>query len=810
MKIARDGPGLVPFVLLGVAAGAFASATVVRGATPASTDFGMCSVVKYFDSAATQQRRTDVMRAAGIEFVRTDFQWRSVESARGTYNFTSLDTMVGLAEQNGLALLGLISHTPSWAAPITDHLDEWLAFVETTVRRYPQVRYWEVFNEPDLASFWGSTPDPVGYARLLRLTYARIKAIDSTLFVVSGGISSGGNNIEGGYNGKYVEPMFAAGIAGSFDAFGIHPYRQPHAPEESLYEANTSFPRKRTLEEMIAKYRALLDQHGCGDKPIWITECGYPAVPGTNGDHKGTDPNLGVSDEDQARFLPRCILLALQYGVSNWMWFSTQSLERDPMDREHWFGIIHPDYSPRPAYHALKTLRRAFPPGSVLLRDRHVKSPFYRTAWRRPDGQTVCALWLGERGAQALCDLTIVGDVSEAYDVYGNPITLRVTNLRAQATLSGDIIYIVGPDSVDARDVFAPTMFSMQPESRTVAAGGSADFSVAIAAQSAASVSYRWYKDGQPVVGATAATLTVDSLTEAHAGDYVTLVSVDGRTMASEPARLRVAPPEPGRLVNLSVRCWAGKGETVAIAGFVVADGPADVLVRGIGPGLVTFDVPERLADPVVTVFSGANAIGGNDNWSGDGGGPALIEVFHRCGAFDLAVSSQDAAMVMRAGGLHTAHVTGVGDGTGIALLEIYEASRGAGRLVNLSGRAEASGGHKAIIAGFVIDGNVPRRVLIRAAGPSLAPFELTQVLAEPALRLLNSKGELIAANKHWSAGADASAVAAAATSTGAFPFRAGALDAALLRTLAPGLYTAHVSADSGTGVALVEVYEVL
>ncbi|MBE2213488.1 MAG: hypothetical protein IAE82_06420 [Opitutaceae bacterium] len=412
--------------------------------------------MKWFLSPEAMDRLSKPILAANVDLVRTDFQWRAVEKTKGTYDFSGQDAMVAFTERKGIALLGLISHTPDWAAPITDHLDEWLAFVETTVKRYPQVRYWEVFNEPDLRFFWGSKADPAGFARLLRLTYDKIKAIDPTLYVISGGISGGGNRFDAGFTPQFAEPLLAAGIAGAFDAFGIHPYRQPHAPEESLYEPNTNNPRKRTLEEVIGAYRALLDKHGCADKPIWITECGYPAVPGSDGDHKGTDPNMGVGDEDQARFLPRCILLAFQYGASNWMWFTTQTAEKDPMDREHWFGILHPDGSPRPAYHALKTLRRAYPPGSSLLADQHTKDPIYRLAWKRPDGRTVWALWITDRTGEKTTTLSIKGKVLEAFDALGHPVRLRVNKGVVPAALSGRILYIVGPDAVEVRDAAVP------------------------------------------------------------------------------------------------------------------------------------------------------------------------------------------------------------------------------------------------------------------------------------------------------------------------------------------------------------------
>lgn len=415
-------------------------------------DIGVCAVVKPEVSSETMQKRISLMKAAGIDFVRTTFAWSLIEKTPGAYDFERVDLAVELAEKNGITLLAMLTHTPKWATPIADHLDAWLAYVEATVKRYPQVRYWEVFNEPDLEHYWGGPRDPATYARLLRLTYAKIKSIDPSLLVVSGAASSA-NDASGGYN-PYAERVFAAGVAGAFDAYGIHPYRWPHAPEESVYAANIRRPNKLTLEGVIEKYLALMAAHGSGDRPLWITEAGVTTYPGTLGpDGKRTTKrlNLGATEEEQAQFLPRSILLAFQYGASTWMWFTAQTAERDPEDIEDWFGIIRPDFTPRPAYYALKALRHAYPVGSSLLKDRYLKAPVYRLAWKRPDGQVAWALWIAARGAQTPCELRLSGKISESFDALGQSIPLTVTDGRTRAVLSGRVLYIIGPETIDLR-----------------------------------------------------------------------------------------------------------------------------------------------------------------------------------------------------------------------------------------------------------------------------------------------------------------------------------------------------------------------
>jgi hypothetical protein len=131
-------------------------------------------------------------------------------------------------------------------------------------------------------------------------------------------------------------------------------------------------------------------------------------------------------------------------------------------------------------------------------------------------------------------------------------------------------------------------------------------------------------------------------------------------------------------------------------------------------------------------------------------------------------------------------------------------------RLVNLSVRALNAQGNNALITGFVIAGDTSKQVLVRAAGPalSLAPFNLANALPDPAIQLYRGSN-VTAQNDDWGTPAtNVAAITAAAARAGAFAFRNGSADSALLGTLSPGAYTVAVS--GGQGTVLAEVYEVL
>ena len=127
----------------------------------------------------------------------------------------------------------------------------------------------------------------------------------------------------------------------------------------------------------------------------------------------------------------------------------------------------------------------------------------------------------------------------------------------------------------------------------------------------------------------------------------------------------------PARLVNVSARNMVGTGDNILIAGLNIAgSGEKRLLIRAVGPKLTAFGVPGVLADPKLEVYSGAGVkLTENDNWTAD-----LAATFTAVGAFGLDANSRDAALLTTLpAGSYTVQVSGVGGGTGEALIEVYE-----------------------------------------------------------------------------------------------------------------------------------------
>jgi hypothetical protein len=122
------------------------------------------------------------------------------------------------------------------------------------------------------------------------------------------------------------------------------------------------------------------------------------------------------------------------------------------------------------------------------------------------------------------------------------------------------------------------------------------------------------------------------------------------------------------------------------------------------------------------------------------------------------------------------------------------------GKLVNLASRLRTSADGSAI-AGFVVSGTAPRKLLVRVIGPGLVPFGVPDAAANPRLRILSGQSTVVE-NDDWSAAGEAAGVA---WQVGAFGLPLGSRDAAVVAVFNPGPYSV---VGTGAGVVLLEVYD--
>ena len=254
-------------------------------------------------------------------------------------------------------------------------------------------------------------------------------------------------------------------------------------------------------------------------------------------------------------------------------------------------------------------------------------------------------------------------------------------------------------------------------------------------------------------------------------------------------------PPGASLLANISTRGLVQTGDEVLIGGFIVTGTQSkEVIVRAIGPSIPLSGV---LADPVLELHDASTAIiASNDNWRTDQESAIL--------ATGVAPTNDAEAAIVAtlAPGAYTAVVSGSQSGIGIGLVEVYDLDQIVdSRLANISTRGFVGNNDNVLIGGFIVLGNNAAETIVRAIGPSLTSLGVIGALQDPELELHDSYGTLIVSNDDWRSDQESDILA-----TGIAPDNNA--ESAIVKTLAPGAYTAIVSGkNGGTGVALVEIY---
>lgn len=297
--------------------------------------------------------RVEGYRALGVKWVRFDFDWSVIQPTPTTYNTAGYDAAVKALSAAGINVLGMIAYTPAWANggqatkfyPPTNP-KQFARFASYLAERYAPrgVHTWEIWNEQNLAQFWGPVPDPAAYAALLRATTPQIKKIDPRAVIVTGGLAQPGNSATTMDARHFLQLMYGSGAKNYFDAVGNHPYTSPKMP---LDEGVTNW--KKMFATSIS-FLSIMNQYGDGAKRIWITEYGGP----TSGvDAYGTV----MTEQQQATMMSQSLQTITGHAWAGPIfWYNYQDFcPTDPnRSSECFYGLLRSDGSPKPAYFSFK------------------------------------------------------------------------------------------------------------------------------------------------------------------------------------------------------------------------------------------------------------------------------------------------------------------------------------------------------------------------------------------------------------------------------------------------------------------------
>lgn len=315
--------------------GASSQASLLKETTiPANFGINVHFLTKDLD------KHVALLKEIGVGWVRRDLDWSSVEKEQGVYNFSLYDTMIDTLNAAGIKVLLILDYRNAFydsnLSPYTNIGRKAFArFVEAAAQRYKNKDVaWEIYNEPNWG-FWKPTPNVENYIALARsVTDTLRKAVphQPILAPALAGPVPEHSKKEAAYS--YLNSVLSDSVAKQWDAISIHPYRVPQNPETVLQE--------------MPRTNASLSKHSI-KAPIIFTEWGYHTS------------DKGVSEDVQAAYAARSMLLTASMHMPFSIWYSWQEAGNDSSDSEQQYGLIRfnsigSDDARKPAFNAIRDL----------------------------------------------------------------------------------------------------------------------------------------------------------------------------------------------------------------------------------------------------------------------------------------------------------------------------------------------------------------------------------------------------------------------------------------------------------------------
>lgn len=316
------------------------------------------------------------LRTLGVGLVKVQVSWKVFQPAADRYDdylLAELDRLVEAAEDSDVEVFLGVAKAPEWSRPTPEldgppsNNDDFRAFMAYLADRYRgRVVAYELWNEPNLQREWNGFPlSAASFVNLLAAGAAGVRAADPEALVVSGapattGINDGVTAID---DRQYLSQMVTAGVAGIVDAIGAHPYGWANPPDSTAANPDPNVPSHNNhpsffFADTLQDYRAILDQAGYTDKPIWVTEFGWGSYDGLGSPPPAEVSYMGAVNEwQQATYTLRAFEMGQQ-----WPWVGPMILWNlnigptfGPDYPESAYSLLRPDGSRRPVYRALSS-----------------------------------------------------------------------------------------------------------------------------------------------------------------------------------------------------------------------------------------------------------------------------------------------------------------------------------------------------------------------------------------------------------------------------------------------------------------------
>jgi polysaccharide biosynthesis protein PslG len=316
------------------------------------------------------------LKEGGVGSIRIGILWAAVQGERGAgYNWTSIDPEIAGAVEAGLEVLPFLYGAPKWAVPAVSvpgtggkvtapqHLPVsgtakagWAAFLKAAIAHYGPggsfwsehptlavrpLRTWQIWNEENF-KYFVARPNPVEYGKLVKSSYAAVKAADPGAKVLLGGMFARPKEAtykvkppQAYFASKFLELMYKGnpGIRSKFNGVALHPY-------------STTWQR---LTPAIEELRAVMKKNHDAAKGLWITELGWSSKPPSHSNEFAKGPQGQASQLKSAFTLLRN--KQAKWRLQRVFWFSVDDRQASCNFCDG-SGLFSEGFVPKPSWYA--------------------------------------------------------------------------------------------------------------------------------------------------------------------------------------------------------------------------------------------------------------------------------------------------------------------------------------------------------------------------------------------------------------------------------------------------------------------------
>ena len=366
-------------------------------------------------SQVDQLREVEAASICGVKVVRDSIEWGGIQPQRGVWNFEKMDFLVNAYEMVGIEHQAMFAFTAQWAATperqksknwldwnrSMPDLDAWREYVRTVADRYRgRIRYWEVWNEPDLGGFNQMSLEE--YVQLQKATYEELSTHVPEAIVMTGGFATMTD-----HPGKKSPTFHRDYLNLAKGAFEVHAYHEHGSFQQFAQVVDERFlPMRRETGTTVPWYSNETAIH-----------------------------SLNGAERNQALTLFKKLIFAWSRGAIGYTWYDLRNDGFDPVDGEHNYGMLTNDFQPKPVYSVYNML-------AGLYRDMKFVRQFELGtnlwAFEFTNGkETLLPAW-DESGFGSSLTLVVKSDATAAstIDIMGNEKPQELLDGMALLTLS--------------------------------------------------------------------------------------------------------------------------------------------------------------------------------------------------------------------------------------------------------------------------------------------------------------------------------------------------------------------------------------